>query len=250
MPYTFAHIGFVLPFKKKWPVQLSMTGLIFGSITPDYDFLFRLTNISDHLFQYDLACIVFIIYPLALLSAISFHLICMNVIIDNLPAYFQQTIQRRDNKAYPLYLKNNFIRLSYSIFLGIFMHLFLDFFGHIENPYTFKLYILNKTNNMAMGQIAFLLGCYALPILFSISGFYLLYVYLLNKKLSMKMVELNKQQWYFWFSIAIATTLIAILKFLYTDSGKLYIFDTVAIITTASLIVAMYSVCLVYKIVK
>ena len=100
MPYTFAHIGFVLPFKKKWPVQLSMTGLIFGSITPDYDFLFRLTNISDHLFQYDFACIVFIFYPLALLSAISFHLICMNVIIDNLPAYFQQTIQRRDNKYF------------------------------------------------------------------------------------------------------------------------------------------------------
>ena len=87
MPFTFSHPAIVLPltyFPKKW---FSLTGLVIGSLTPDFEYFLRMrikSNYShtiDGLFWFDL--------PLGLLLAFIFHDIVRNSLFDNLPTFFK-----------------------------------------------------------------------------------------------------------------------------------------------------------------
>ena len=46
MPFTFAHPAIVLPFYKK-PKFFSMTTLIIGSMSPDFEYFLRMKIKSD-----------------------------------------------------------------------------------------------------------------------------------------------------------------------------------------------------------
>ena len=84
MPYTFAHLGYIIPLKKKFQSYFSVLGLVFGSIVPDYDILFRFTENRFHLFQYDLHSVFVIILPLALVSTLYFDIFCKKIFIEYL----------------------------------------------------------------------------------------------------------------------------------------------------------------------
>ncbi len=250
MPFTFAHIGYILPIHKKWKEKLSITGLVAGSIAPDYDFLFRLSNVSDHIFQYDLKCILTMIYPLAMLTAILFHLLCRNIILENLPIYFQQKYKKKDSVGFLRMLKQNFLRISFSVIIAILLHLFLDFFGHIPSAYKFKPYVMQYTDSNLIGNIALLFGFYALPVLFTLVGIYLIYVYEFRKDLSLSYFSLTKQQFIFWFFMSILTVILSIIKYYITDPGLTYPFDFIIILITSSFIISFYLTCIVFNLLR
>lgn len=83
MPFTISHPAIVLPLTflpRQW---FSLTGLVIGSLTPDFEYFLRMrikSNYShtlDGLFWFDL--------PLGLLLAFLFHNVVRDSLFDNLP---------------------------------------------------------------------------------------------------------------------------------------------------------------------
>lgn len=236
----------MLPLQQKWKDKFSISGLVFGSLAPDYDILFRLTKIRFHIFQYDLKTIIFLIFPLALISAFAFHLFCRNIIIDNLPLVYQQQYRKYTSFNFISYFKAHFLRVTISIIFAILLHLFLDFLCHCLNAYYIKMFILYLTNNTVMANFSYILGIYGLPILFSINGFYLIYKYEFHNPLVLKNLILNKKQMLFWLILLLFTILFSILKFLITEVDKEFFIDFIIISLTSSFFVAIYATCLFY----
>lgn len=246
MPYTISHIGYILPFYNKWKKKLSISGLVFGSIAPDFDILFRLTNIRFHIFQYNALTIFLVIYPLALISAIVFHLFVRNILIDHLPSYFQAKYQHNKSFNFVSYFQNHLLKVSLSIFFAIYLHLFLDFICHYLNAYRTSILVANFTNNSIIISISYYLAIYFLPVLFSIVGFYLIFIEEKLNKLRISNLHLTKQARLFWLIIILNTVLFSIFKFYITQSDETFIIDYIIINITPSILIALYVTCFFY----
>lgn len=246
MPYTFAHIGYILPIRKKWSKYFSITGLVFGSLAPDYDILFRLTKIRFHVFQYNLKTICFLIYPMAFLSAVLFHLICRNVLIKNLPSPFFEKYQKYLSFDFNAYLKNHLLLFSASVFFAIFLHLFLDFFCHILDAYQVSLFVRGIIQMQYLSDKIGYFSIYFLPVVFSCLGFYYIYKFEYNSVIPKMYFSQPKQAFLFWITLLILTIFICALKIFFTEKEKDYWLDLIAISFTSALIIAVYLCCFIF----
>jgi Domain of unknown function (DUF4184) len=75
VPFTFAHPAIIIPFKK-WIKPLSLTGLVAGSIAPDFEFFLKMKaseNIGHHwfgIFTFDVPFAFYIINLFEILLSI------------------------------------------------------------------------------------------------------------------------------------------------------------------------------------
>src|ERR1017187_9931624 len=87
MPFTFSHPAVLYPLKTLPGKYYSITGLIIGSITPDFEYFIRFETDSQYshtrtgLFWFDL--------PLGIILAFIFHNIVRNDLVANLPRGLQ-----------------------------------------------------------------------------------------------------------------------------------------------------------------
>lgn len=132
MPFTFSHPAIVLPLTflpRQW---FSLTGLIIGSLTPDFEYFLRMrikSNYShtiDGLFWFDL--------PLGLLLAFIFHNIVRNSLYNNLPTFLKSRFLTFKQFNWNLQFKKNWFVVSISILIGAASHIFWDSFTH-DNGY-------------------------------------------------------------------------------------------------------------------
>ena len=88
MPFTFSHPAIILPLNylpKKW---ISLTGLVIGSLTPDFEYFIRMKIESNYshtfwgIFWFDL--------PLGILLTFIFHNIVKTELFKNLPKELNQ----------------------------------------------------------------------------------------------------------------------------------------------------------------
>ncbi|WP_159566779.1 DUF4184 family protein [Budvicia diplopodorum] len=128
MPFTFAHPAIVLPFGSFLPRKFSMTGMIAGSIVPDFEYFFRMEVKS--LYSHSLPGIFFFDIPVALLMTFLFHYLIRNTLISNLPHFLQYRLSPITKFKWMPYVKNNKSKLLLSIMFGILSHLFWDSFTH------------------------------------------------------------------------------------------------------------------------
>ena len=105
-----------------------MTGLVIGSVTPDFEFLLRLkeTDVFAHkwpgLLTFDL--------PFAIAFSFLFHNVFRNVVIIHLPTYFRRRFTVFLSFNWNAYFKQNLMRFFISVCIGVLSHLFLDAFTH------------------------------------------------------------------------------------------------------------------------
>jgi hypothetical protein len=232
MPFTFAHPGFTLPFKKWKPAWLSTTGLVFGSIAPDMDILLRLTNPRFHIFQYDLKCVFLNIFPIALLFSIYFHLVMRNILIDHLPRALYDRCEPYKNFQYLQFLKANILRVIISIFLAIYLHLFLDMISH-WNAAAFRVYGGMMYQSLIVSLVYYYISIYVPALIFTIVGFYLLLHY---NKLALK--DISGSTWAalrdpekiaFYILFILLAVLIAFVKTFFTGIEKSFPADSLII---------------------
>lgn len=128
MPFTFSHPAIVLPLMflpRKW---VSLTGLVIGSLTPDFEYFIRMKVQSDYshsisgLFWFDL--------PLGLLLAFIFHNIVRNSLFNNLPVVLKARLSAFQHFNWNEYFKFNWLVVVLSILIGASSHLFWDSFTH------------------------------------------------------------------------------------------------------------------------
>jgi hypothetical protein len=128
MPFTFSHPAIVLPLTFLPRHWFSLTGLVIGSLTPDFEYFLRMrikSNYShtiDGLFWFDL--------PLGLLLAFMFHNIVRDRLFDNLPTFFKSRFSTFKNFNWNRHFKQNYLVVTISIFIGAASHIFWDSFTH------------------------------------------------------------------------------------------------------------------------
>lgn len=134
MPFTFSHPAIILPLRYLPVKWFSLTGLIIGSLTPDFEYFIRMRvqSIYSHtvlgIFWFDL--------PLAILLAFLFHNLVRDPLFFNLPKSFQSRILTFTEFDWNLYFKKNWIVVLISILIGIASHLLWDGFTHNHGYFT------------------------------------------------------------------------------------------------------------------
>ena len=128
MPFTFSHPAIVLPLTflpRQW---FSLTGLVIGSLTPDFEYFLRMrikSNYShtiDGLFWFDL--------PLGLLLAFLFHNIVRDRLFDNFPTVLKSRFLTYKKFDWNRHFKQNWFVVTISILIGSASHIFWDSFTH------------------------------------------------------------------------------------------------------------------------
>ena len=154
MPFTFSHPAIVLPLmflSRKW---FSLTGLVIGSLTPDFEYFLRMrikSNYShtiDGLFLFDL--------PLGLLLAFLFHSLVRDSLFDNLPIFFKSRFSTYKNFDWNKHFKQNWFVVIVSILIGAASHIFWDSFTHEHGYFVQIIPALQSTVNFLGMQISIL----------------------------------------------------------------------------------------------
>ena len=192
MPFTFSHPAIVLPFLRT--KKLSATGLIIGSMCPDFEYFIRMkvqSNIS-HTF---LGLILFNL-PVGFLAALLFHEIIKRNLIENLPSFCQFRLSILKNMKWIDYLKANLFYVLISILIGALSHVFWDAFTHESGFFVQKTpFLSHRINNIPFYKIAQHLS--------SLIGmiFILYYIY----KLPVEKNTISKQSWKYWVLVLVLT---------------------------------------------
>lgn len=128
MPFTFSHPAIVVPLAKYYGRWFSVTGLIIGSMTPDFFYFLRVMfhqNFSHSIlgaFLFDL--------PAGLLFSFIFHNYVRNDLYKNLPRGIKSRIQFHHSFSWNQTFKKHYGVVIVSVMIGILSHFILDDFTH------------------------------------------------------------------------------------------------------------------------
>ena len=162
MPFTFSHPAIVLQLISKYKNLFSSTGLIIGSIIPDFESFIKFDEYKEYshtwlgVFWYDL--------PLAILFSLIFHNIIRNDFILNLPDSIGSKYYSYIGYNWNNYFLKHIWKILFSIIIGILSHLLWDSFTHLSlvNPnyvlsdiyiFNVKLFIFLQYSNSLLGLL-------------------------------------------------------------------------------------------------
>lgn len=128
MPFTFSHPALVLPLTrlpKKW---VSATGLVMGSIIPDFEKFLKMNDGNSY--SHTLPGIFWFDLPLAVLLSFVFHQVVRDPLIDNLPAFLRARCGPARSLDWVAHAGKHYPAILISLLLGIISHLVWDHFTH------------------------------------------------------------------------------------------------------------------------
>ena len=107
-----------------------MTGLIIGSIAPDFEKFIRMLAYDS--FSHTWKSIFYFNLPLSLVLAFLFHLLVRDVLIDHLPVYFQKRLLKFKGFDWLTHFRKHYVVIILSIIIGTVSHIAWDAFTHID----------------------------------------------------------------------------------------------------------------------
>ncbi|WP_339287319.1 DUF4184 family protein [Paenibacillus sp. FSL E2-0201] len=130
MPFTFAHPIFGLPFKYLKPKYFSATGLILGSMSPDFEYFIMLEPYQS--IGHSIKGLILQAIPLCVILAVIFHRIVKESLVLHLPSYYNI-----DQRAYNILSKRGLNSTGWtafilSVIIGFLTHVFIDGFTHLN----------------------------------------------------------------------------------------------------------------------
>lgn len=152
MPFTFSHPAVVLPFWKISRKYLSFTGLIVGSMVPDFEFFLKMKtgpNVGHHFFG-----IFFFDIPLALILCFIFHKFLKRPLFIYSPDWFGRRVTKYIDFDWPLYALRHILVVIISIIVGIITHLFFDAFTHHDGFFVERIDFFKKIYTLMGMDIA------------------------------------------------------------------------------------------------
>ena len=164
MPFTLAHPAIVLPLRN-CRFKFSLTGLILGSIIPDFEFFIQMReveNIGHHAYG-----ILLFDLPMAVIMSYLFHNVLRNTLIANLPWIYKSRFIEFQHLNWNTYARNNKIILVGSILIGVLSHQGWDAFTHHDGLAVQLLPALSSELQILNTSVPVY---YALQILFSLIG--------------------------------------------------------------------------------
>ncbi len=207
MPFTFSHPAIVLPLTylpKKW---FSLTGLVIGAFTPDFEYFLRMNIRSSY--SHTISGIFWFDLPLGLLFAFLFHNIIRDTLFDNLPTVLRSRFSVFKQFDWNEYFKDKWFVVIISILIGTASHVFWDSFTHSNRYFVQIIPILTYSVDFLGRQVPLfnilqhtssIIG--AIVIVFSI------------RKLPMNKIEVEKINLNYWIIIMGMTLAIITVRFL------------------------------------
>lgn len=224
MPFTLSHSAAVLPFLRS--KRLSATGLIIGTMAPDFEYFFRMNVLG--IYGHTLAGVLYFDTPVVLFLAFVFHGIVKKNLIDQLPLFLQQRFQEVRNLNFVEYFKHHKLIFIVSAIIGTLTHIVWDGFTHK------KQYFVQHLPEIYEGRTLSILGVnhplwYALQILSTLVGGLLIAIYVL---VIMKPEGgvFNKPRIVYWVLLALfmlVTTYVRMLFYTSTDPKYVVIAITI-----------------------
>lgn len=178
MPFTFSHPAIVLPlkyFSDKW---FSLTGLVIGSLTPDFEYFIRMHVKSEY--SHTVAGLLWFNLPVGLVLAFLFHQVARNALFDNLPMVLKCRLISLNQFSWYIYFKSNWFIVATSILIGAGSHLFWDSFTHADGYFVqllpiltdkincygwqFPLFKILQHGSTILGGMVVIFSLYSLPI--------------------------------------------------------------------------------------
>ncbi|KNF08664.1 hypothetical protein CLPU_6c01500 [Gottschalkia purinilytica] len=143
MPFTFSHPAIVIPIKSKWSRYFSLTGLVLGSMAPDFEYFIRFKPVGKigHMLIGFFSLNLF----MCILIAYLFHYVVKKPLIFNMPSpidkwYYHIALDKWNIASF----KELFI-FCYSSIIGMFTHVLWDGFTHVNGELVKMLpFLLNK----------------------------------------------------------------------------------------------------------
>jgi tetratricopeptide (TPR) repeat protein len=203
MPFTFSHPPVVVPLlsNRKW----SQTGLLIGSLIPDFEFYFKL-KLGENIGHSFLG--IFILdLPLAILLTFVFHQIVKFPLYESCPKWIKKRAFKYLKLDWINHFKNNHKMILSSIFLGVLSHLAIDGLSHSEGWLTwvfpsfkgnfqFSNYTINFFNTM--------------QIILSLAGLIVM-IYLI-KKINKSDVKHQNINFAYWIKVLLIAIFFSILR--------------------------------------
>jgi SanA protein len=128
MPFTFSHPAAILPLRYLPQRLYSLTGLVIGSMTPDFEYFIRMTVGS--IYSHSLGGLFYFDLPLGVLLCFIFHDIVRNELIDHLPTQLRERFWNLKVFNWNGTFKKNWMIVILSILLGAASHILWDGFTH------------------------------------------------------------------------------------------------------------------------
>ena len=126
MPFTPAHPALVLPLLRSR--YFSATGLIIGSMSPDFEYFFKMSVNGIH--SHTKAGLLYFDLPVTIILSLIFHQFVKMNLIGNSPVFIQKRFQDTLQFNFLSYLKTNWGIFLISAMLGAASHIFWDSFTH------------------------------------------------------------------------------------------------------------------------
>lgn len=207
MPFTFSHPAIVLPFSSLTSRWVSMTGLIIGSVVPDFEYFIRLqvNSIYSHtipgLFWFDL--------PVGLLAVFIYQVFVKDNLIENLPTGLNSRFTRFRGIYRDGSLLAYIIILCLSVLTGAASHLFWNAFTHPHGYFVGVLPMLSKTLTIGTHHLfVYKLIQHGSTILGA--AFIITFIFLMPQGKLKK----NRHISGFWLQIAIVSIIVLVIRFL------------------------------------
>ncbi len=154
MPFTFSHPAAIIPAKilpRRW---ISLTALVIGSITPDFEYFIRMKNLG--LYGHTFAGIFWFDLPIALALTYVYHLMVRDSLIDNLPRFLRSRLTRFKQFNWPAYARENIWVVLVCLVVGISSHLFWDAFTHRTGYFVNRIpWLLANTEVFGVEHVRF-----------------------------------------------------------------------------------------------
>jgi hypothetical protein len=151
MPFTFSHPAIVLPLTFLPRHWFSLTGLIIGSLTPDFEYFMRMRIESNY--SHTFGGIFWFDIPLGIILAYIFHHIVRDRLFDNLPTVLRSRLSRFQHFDWHSYFKTNWLVVLISVFIGAVSHLFWDSFTHDHGYFVQNIPALTNTMDILGFQV-------------------------------------------------------------------------------------------------
>ncbi|MBS1571115.1 MAG: DUF4184 family protein [Bacteroidetes bacterium] len=208
MPFTFSHPAIVLPLTylpKRW---FSLTGLVIGSMTPDFEYFIRMKVESEY--SHTLNGLLWFDMPLGLLLCFIFQNIVRNNLFVNLPTFLQSRFLTFKQFNWNRHFKENWSVVIISILIGAASHLFWDGFTHSNGYFVQTIPTLTNTVDLLGRQIPILKILQHSSTL--IGGLIIAYaIYKLPRDRNIK-GRINPKYWTTFFSITLTIILIRLIS--------------------------------------
>jgi hypothetical protein len=128
MPFTFAHPAIVLPATYLPKKYYSLSALIIGSMTPDFEYFIRMRDYSKYSHTWSGA--IWFDLPLGLILLFLYHNLVRNTMIEHLPFGLNARFSAFEKLNWNKYFRKNVLVVIISLFVGIASHIFWDSFTH------------------------------------------------------------------------------------------------------------------------